>query len=205
MLNLICRGYWFFSKLVQQGATIYVVWAVKQSVKGLWHHIGRPCLLLFSKGFLTHCKEVGSNDTALAFCAIYHGKHHSPTFLFHNDSCFCYSLLFFLIRNGTENINGNTKLGSCSANSICQLETLSIFQIICGRIIAPGVYRVHTVVTWNSICTDLLKSFKATLFIYCYSDVCAIQYYTFSVRISTMCLFPSTCWKACILSLLGIW
>lgn len=32
-----------------QRAIQYVVWAVKHSVKGLWHQIGRPCLLLVSE------------------------------------------------------------------------------------------------------------------------------------------------------------
>lgn len=41
-------GVLIFNKPMQQGAKIHFVWAVKQSVEGLWHQIGRPCLFLVS-------------------------------------------------------------------------------------------------------------------------------------------------------------
>lgn len=139
-----------FSKPIQQGAKIHFVWAVKQSIKGLWHQIGGPCLFLVSGAsqpsgkkwaVMIHHKLFVRYNTERYGCSP--PLCISPLLLQHDVS---QPITFFIIWRETQNKNGNTKLGSCSAGCQISLSAPASWEQ-CG-------FSKQFVLSWRILCLN---------------------------------------------------
>lgn len=154
MLNLICHGYWFSASHYDKVQSC-VAWAVGESVKGLWHQIGRPRLLHISGAFSAPGTTwaVMTHHRRFALHSIEEKKKNIPvvlnyTFVFHYCRwryC-CPTVLFVPSLKGS----GKANRGFYSSRQLGRN-----FRAICSRRrnIAAELYRACTVVAIKILLT----------------------------------------------------